>query len=182
MLYDMLHPGENPPAPHYFDAAERLYLLRQTGHSRGDMARVTGMTVPQVMDRLRLLELEEGLRAYLRQSDAPEQIALLLLRLPDPVTRRRMARRIVGERLCIRDAGLLVEAALRRGKREPPRQRVIAVIRDVRPYRNAVREIAEQMKNAGVRATFTERRTGGMQELTIMYPARRRRVERYHAI
>jgi hypothetical protein len=47
---------------------------------------------------------------------------------------------------------------------------------------NAVRDIAEQMKTAGVCATFSERRTGGMQELTIAYPARRRRTERYQSI
>ena len=62
------------------------------------------------------------------------------------------------------------------------RQQVITVIRDVRPYRNAVRDIAEQMKTAGVRATFSERKTGGMQELTIAYPVRRRRVERFHSM
>lgn len=189
MLYDMLNRRKPrntaPPLPlHYFDSADMLHRLQSEGHSRVDMARMTGLTVPQVIDRLRLNALEESLRVYLRQSGAPECIALVLLKLPDPVTRRRMARRIVGERLCIRDAALLVRSALRRTSRAetPPAQRVITVMRDVRPYRNAIRDIAEQMKTAGVRATFSERRTGGMQELTVAYPARRRRTERYHSM
>ena len=79
---------------------------------------------------------------------------------------------------------LLVASAGRRTpkRQEAPRQRVITVMRDVRPYRNAIRDIAEQMQTAGVRATFTERKSGGMLELTVSYPARRRRMERYHSI
>ena len=172
--------------PHYFDSADKLHHLQAEGYSRADMARMTGLTVPQVMDRLRLISLEEGLRTYLRQEGAPERIALLLLLLPDAVTRRRMAHRIVRERLCIRDAALLVRAAQRHCRviqAEPsPSQRVITAIRDVRLYRNAICDIAEQMKTAGVRATFIERKTGGMQELTVAYPTRRRRTERYQSM
>jgi len=172
--------------PHYFDSADKLHRLQAEGYTRADMARMTGLTVPQVRDRLRVLSLDEGLRAYLRRESAPECIALLLLNLPDPVSRRRMAHRIVRERLCIRDAALLVHSAQRHGRalqpEPPPAQRVITAIRDVRLYRNAIRDIAEQMKTAGVRATFSERKTGGMQELTVAYPTRRRRTERYQSM
>jgi len=191
MLYEPMRrrKPDIEPAPlplHYFDAAEMLQHLQLEGHSWAEMARMTGLTVPQTMARLRLLQLDIGLRDYLRREHAPEKIALLLLTLPDPVTRRRMAHRIVRERLCIRDAALLVRSALRhcRTKQEeaPAPQRVITAIRDVRLYRNAIRDIAEQMKTAGVRASFSERITGGMQELTVAYPTRRRRTERYQSM
>ena len=188
MLYHALPRPRKPSPPvemHYFDSADLLWRLQMQGHSRAEMARLTGLTIPQLTDRLRLHALDDGLRSYLRMEGVPEKIALTLLALPDPVTRRRMAHRIVGERLCIRDAALLVASARRRRQPEiagAHRQQVITVIRDVRPYRNAVRDIAEQMKTAGVRATFSERKTGGMQELTIAYPVRRRRVERFHSM
>lgn len=188
MLYDALIRRQSCPKYeerplHYFDSAELLHRLQAEGYTRADMARMTSLTVPQVLDRLRLLNLDEGLRTYLRQENAPESIALLLLMLPDPLIRRRMARRIVAEHLCIRDARLLVRSAMRHAVcDEPVRSHVVAVIRDIRLYRNAIRDIAEQMKSAGVRASFTERRAGGMQELTVAYPARRRRTERYHSM
>ena len=188
MLYSALfRPAPVKPRPmtelHYLDSAELLRQLRATGHTLADMAQTAGLTPPQVLDRLRLLELDEGLRVYLRQEGVPEGIALLLLRLPDQVTRRRMALRIVAERLCIRDAALLVDSARNRRPPQPPAsQHVIKVIRDIRPFRNAIRDIAGQMNDAGVHATFTERRSGGMQELTVAYPARRRRTERFHAM
>ena len=170
--------------PHYLDSAEMLLYMRTAGHTLADAAEKTGLTAQQVVERLRLLELDEGLKHYLRQEGMPENIARLLLRLQDPVTRRRMAIRIAQERLCIRDAALLVEAARRKSLRQEEErgQHVIKVIRDIRPYRNAIRDIAGQMNAAGVRATFTERRTGGMQELTVAYPARRRRTERYQSV
>ena len=175
-----------PPASpfHYFDSAEALLRMREEGRSLAEMARMTGMTVPQIIARLQLTALDPALRALLRQEDVPEKIALILVSLQDPISRRRMALRIIRERLCIRDAALLVASAGRRIPVHPEEthQRIITVIRDVRPYRNAIRDIAEQMKTAGVRATFSERKTGDMQELTVSYPARRRRVERFHGM
>ena len=187
MLYDTL-PSQGKPVPpverHYFDSADLLWQQQCRGYSLAEMARMSGLTVPQLTERLRLHGLEEGLRAYLRKEGVPERTALSLLRLADPVSRWRIARRIVRERLCIRDAALLVQSARRRCKAPEalPSQRVIAVMRDVRLYRNAIRDIAEQMKTAGVRAMFTERRTGGMLEVTVSWPARRRRMERYHSM
>ena len=176
--------GEMPLPLHYFDTAALMAQLRREGYSLAEAARLTGTPIARAPDRLALSQLEEGLQRYLRQAGAPEEIARVLLKLPDPVSRRRLARRIVGEQLCIRDAALLVRSALRSCRRsEPPgRPQVIAAIRDVRLYRNAIRDIAEQMKTAGVRASFSERRAGGMQELTVAYPARRRRVERYQSM
>lgn len=189
MLYSALfRPAPPRPRPmtemHYLDSAAMLAHLHAAGNTLADVAQRTGLTPQQALDRMRLLELDEGLRLTLRQEGVPEKIALLLLLLPDPITRRRMAQRIIRERLCIRDSTLLVEAA--KNRRSAPvqhsGQHVIKVFRDVRPFRNAIRDIAGQMNAAGVRATFTERRTGGMQELTVAYPARRRRVERFHSM
>lgn len=190
MLYaSMFRPAPHRPRPmgemHYLDSAQMLLHLQAAGHSLADMAHTSGLTAHQVIERIRLCELDEGLRAYLRQEGVPEKIALILLRLPDPLSRRRMALRIVREHLCIRDAALLVDSARNRRTEQPPPpsgQHVIKVIRDIRPFRNAIRDIAGQMNDVGVRATFTERRSGGMQELTVAYPTRRRRTERYQSM
>lgn len=188
MLHALFRPTPTRPRPmtemHYFDSAAMLAHLHAAGNTLADMAQSTGLTAQHMVDRMRLLELDDGLRLLLRQSGAPEKIALLMLRLPDALTRRRVAQRIIRERLCIRDAALLVEVARKQRPAPPPErgQHVIKVIRDVRPFRNAIRDIAGQMNAAGVRATFTERRTGGMQELTVSYPARRRRTERFHSM
>ena len=189
MLYSaMFAPAPPKPRPmaesHYLDSAEMLQYMRSAGCTLAEAAGRIGVPPQQALERLRLLELDEGLRAFLRQENMPENIALLLLRLPDAITRRRVAVRIARDRLCVRDAALLVDSARRQlpPKAEVHQPQVIAALRDVRLYRNAIRDIAEQMKTAGVRASFSERRAGGMQELTVAYPARRRRVERFHSM
>lgn len=169
---------------HYLDSAALLLRFQAQGSTRAEMARLTGLTVQQVDDRLRLGALEEGLRGYLHREDVPERIALTLLTLPDALTRRRMAGRIARERLCIRDAALLIASARRKCAQmcQAHQQHVVLAIRDARPYRNAICDIAGQMNAAGLRATFTERRNGRTTELTIVYSSRRRRAERYQSM
>lgn len=167
---------------HYLDSAEALQRLRDAGRTLADISRLTGLPPVRVTERLRLCALEDGLRRYLREQHVPERIALTLLTLEEPIARRRMAVRIVGEKLCIRDAALLVASARRRCAALHPEksqgQRVITLIRDVRPYHNALRDIAGQMNAAGLQATFMERREGRRMELTIAYSTRRRRTQR----
>lgn len=187
MLYQMPTapvPAQKPPM-HYLDSAELLLRLRAQGYAWADMSRLTGLSIPQVSARLRLCELDDSLRAFLRRENVPEKTAQALLQLPDAVTRHRLARRIVRERLCIRDAMLLIGAVRNKSvcrAQKAHQQHVVTLIRDVRPYRNAIRDIVAQMNTAGVRANLTERRLNGMQELTILYPARRRRTERHQAM
>lgn len=173
------------PIP-YWDCAELLLRLRGEGCSLAQAAAAAGVTTGQAVQRLELMTLEEGLRRWLMQEGVPERTALILLTLPDAVTRRRVARRIVQERLCIRDAALVAHAALKRlpgdGEAQPRGRQVIRLMRDLRPYRNAIRDIAGQMAADGVRATYSERRQGGMLEVTVSYPVRRRRTERHHAM
>ena len=58
------------PPLHYFDSAEALSRLQAKGLSLAEMARQTGLTIPQLSARLRLRELDEGLRLLLRISCA----------------------------------------------------------------------------------------------------------------
>ena len=61
MLY---HALSRPPKPapqvemHYFDSADLLWRLQCQGYSRADMARMAGLTIPQMLARLQLHELD----------------------------------------------------------------------------------------------------------------------------
>lgn len=178
---------------HYLQQGKLLHALhREHGYPLAVLCSRTGLSAEAVLGRISLMQLDEALHAQLMATGAPEAIALMLLKLPDEVTRRRIARRVLRERLCIRDARLLVEAALQHmppiarqteAIREVPnalvtRGRVINLVRDPRPYINALRDIAGQMQQAGVHAALTEQRQGGLWEITISVPVRRRRANR----
>lgn len=174
---------------HYLEQAALLHALHtRCGCSWAELSGQTGWPVQLMVNRAQLMALDAGLRQALMAAGAPERIALFLTRLPDEVTRRRIARAILRERLCIRDAWLLVEAALHRQpvQNAPPlperRGRVISLVRDHRPYVNAIRDIAGQMQSAGLQATLTEKQSGRKLEVTLAMSLRRRRVDRHQSM
>ena len=185
---------------HYLEEAAALCALNeQHGMTRGDLASLLQLHPQAVSEQMRLSTLDEELCAFLMEEEVPLSIALTLLRLPDDRLRMSVAFRIVRERLCVRDAALLVTAALRKpaalnnegvGNRENGdsenshnhTRNVISAIRDQRLYLNAIRDIAGQMCAAGVEAVVTEQRSGGRLELTVSIPVRRRRAARYQSM
>lgn len=171
---------------HYLDAADMLHAL----HTRCGMtveAISMALAIPseRIAQRMQLHAIAPQIRTLLVQSGAPERIAMVLLRLPEGEARLHTARRILREQLCVRDAELLVTAALRRnagtGASTPARltRRIINLTRDHRPYINAIRAIAGQMQEAGVSAVFSQRQVGASTELVVTLTGRRRRTARY---
>lgn len=181
---------------HYLEEADAMRTLQERhGMARGEIARLTGRSPGQVTEQLRLCDCGEELRALLMDEAAPMGVALTLLRIPEHQARMRLAMRIVRERLCVRDAALLVTSALARMKHndgvckwdnaevsQNNNRVILSAIRDQRLYVNAIRQIAGQMKKGGLDATVTEQRTGGRMEVTVSFPVRRRRAARYQSM
>lgn len=176
------------PGMHYLEAAEVLRELQQHhGLSLHELAALTGAPEQQLLDRMELAEMDAQLRMTLMEEGIPERMARAVLKLPEGAPRLALVSRIVREGLCIRDVELLAASAARRApgrtnasaEVKPTRPRVITLVRDVRPYLNAVRDIAGQLQEAGVPALVTETRTGSRVEVTLAVPTRRRRSDRH---
>ncbi len=190
---------------HYLEEAEALRALREQHRlSWEELSGMLGEKTAVLAAQASLAGYPDELKALLMEEGVPMGIALTLLRLPEEETRIRVARMIVREKLCVRDAALLVSAELRRATKEQGAiredsfeknkvyngneraatvggRRMVQVIRDQRLYLNAIRDIAKQMQTAGFPATLTERRVEGQMEMVIRTPARRRRMERYQS-
>lgn len=187
---------------HYLEAAEALLALGQMhGMRLRELAALLGRHPQSVANQMRLCGCGEELKAILLEESVPLEIAVALLPLPEEQIRIRVIRRIAREQLCIRDASLLVAAALHRetGKpdaAQPPPEpapvvqansrrhtgRIINAVRDHRIYLNAFRDIAGQMREAGLNAVLTERRTSSRVEVTVSLNMRRRRAARYQSM
>ena len=196
-LLEALETGEM----HYLEEAEILNTLSgRYGVQIREMAKCLGRHPQMVADQIRLSDYEPELMAFLLEEGVPMEIALTLLPLPS-ARRLPVLRRIAREQLCVRDAALLVTAALRRQPvvQEPPAPmpempvraakkprkttgRIINMVRDHRIYLNAFRDIAGQMREAGLNANLTERRIGCRVEVTISLSTRRRRAARYQSM
>lgn len=165
---------------HYLEEAAALKQLLSQGFTRDELARLLGCTAATIAQRNRLNDLDTDTRAFLLEHGMPERYAHALLRLPDRRGRLTIARQIFRDRLCIRDAELLISSAQSRlPVPPPPGQRTIVLMRDHRLYLNAIRSIIAQMQEAGINATAAERSLDGSIEVTLRLPTRRRRSDIY---
>lgn len=198
---------------HYLEEADALRVLHEIhGMSWDALARALQGEVALLREQSGLAAVQDELKALLMEEGVPLGIALALLQLQDSGERLAMAERIARERPCIRDAKLLVAAALHcrnnvmkgppkgrnevckwekengvGGKWEDKRigvggRRMIGVVRDARLFLNSIRQITAQMQAAGFRVALAERRVGGEMEIVIRVPVRRRRTERYQSM
>ncbi|MGN1019349.1 MAG: ParB/RepB/Spo0J family partition protein [Aristaeellaceae bacterium] len=166
---------------HYLDEARAMARILDSGvMTRESLARYLGITTATLRDKLRLLELDEGLCILLVEQGLPERIAQALLRLPDNRARMSIALQAAREHLTVRDVELLVASAQTKLPVPPaPGGRTITLMRDHRLYLNAIRAIAAQMEEAGLNANMTERTLPDAVEVTLRLPTRRRRSRSY---
>ena len=166
---------------HYLDEARAMAEVLDSGvMDRESLARSLGMTSASLREKLRLLELDEGLCILLVEQGLPERIARALLRLPDNRARMSIALQAAREHLSVRDVELLVASAQTKLPVPPvPGGRTITLMRDHRLYLNAIRAIAAQMEEAGLNAQMTERTLPDAVEVTLRLPTRRRRSQAY---
>lgn len=162
---------------HYLEEARVMsQLINESGISRDELARSLGCTAATVAQRVKLMELDEELRAFLMEENVPERVARALLKLPDKRGRMAIARQAVRQHLGVRDVELLVASAQDRLPVPPPAGRTISMVRDHRLYINAIRAIVAQMQEARLDAQMTERTTANAVELVLRIPTRLRRA------
>lgn len=163
---------------HYLIQARMMrQLLEEDGMTKDDLARSLGCTASTVTQRVRLMELDEELQAFLMEEGMPERVAQALVKLPDQRARMTIARQAARQHLNVRDVELLIASAQARlPVPPPPGGRTISLVRDHRLYINAIRAIVAQMQEARVDAQLTERTTAGAIELTLRIPTRMRRA------
>ena len=133
--------------------APRSIVIRQDGLTTQQLSQRTGRSVQTVRRKIRLLNLGEEVCALLRHYDLSESIGEALLRMPGQQGRLRVLRHVVELGLDTKGTETLVDGELARmplpmtsGRHMKP------LMRDYRLYLNAIREIVEQMQDAGLRA------------------------------
>ncbi len=163
---------------HYLEEADALSALRQDyALSAEDIARSLGCTAATVEAKARLAALDAETRACLLETRLPERYAQMLLRLPDRRERVAIAHQAAAQHLSVRDTELLVASAARRlAVPPPPGRRTITLMRDHRPYLNAIRAIVAQMRDAGLPVISSERELSGEVEVLLRLPTRKRRA------
>ena len=138
---------------HFLDeAAAYARVMRLCGFSQEALASRIGKTQGAIANKLRLLRLDESVREAVRRLQLSERQARTLLKLPAGKEQLEAAGVMAEQGLNAPRSEAMVEEMLRalRANGAAPRRRMLVVVRDWRPYLNAIRDIARQMQDAGL--------------------------------
>lgn len=152
---------------HYFEEAEAYRHLIDRGMTQDALARRLGKSPAAVANKLRLLKLEEEVRAVLTEEGLSERHARALLSLPEGAARLRVACQAAREGLSVQATEQLVRRAQKRLPVPPAGRRVISLVRDYRLYANAVKSVVRQMRETGVPTEMEVREGEGWIDMHI---------------
>jgi len=146
---------------HYLDEAEGYAIvLTDCQMTQEALACRIGRSQSAIANKLRLLHLDPKVREMLRASDLTERHARSLLRLPLTNHQLEASRRMIEQKLSVKQGEALVCYMLAALPDPPrPQRKVLRFIRDHRLYVNAIRDIVRQMQAAGlqVEAEYIDR-------------------------
>lgn len=156
---------------HFLDeAAAYARVMRLCGLSQEGLAAHIGKTQGAVANKLRLLRLEESVRADVRRLHLSERQARALLKLPNASQRREAAATMAQRELTALKSEELVTQMLSAPQTQPHR-RMLVMVRDYRPYVNAIRDIARRMQQDGLSVEMETEQPGA--ELVVKLRVRR---------
>lgn len=165
---DIMSAAENmqrEPA-HYIDEAEKLdAILRKNGLSVHELSGMLGITAYALSTKLRLMRIPQPTRRLIREQDISERFARLLIKLNDASDQLAAAQKIAEKRMSLTEAETMIDSLIRNNPLE--RRRVTGIVRDHRPYVNAMRELTDQMRRTGFDASIDVRETDGSVEVLV---------------
>ncbi|GHU74961.1 nucleoid occlusion protein [Clostridia bacterium] len=154
---------------HYLEEAETIdAVMRETGLTLHEIAARLGTSSIGLSSKLRLLKIPPETRRIIRELDLNERYARLLLRLNEEGKQRDAARRFIDKQLTLRDAESLVENMAR--EMPTDHRHVTGIIRDHRPYVNAIKDIVDQMRRSGLEPSVETAESGERLIMTVSLP------------
>lgn len=137
---------------HFLDEASAYArAMRLCGLSQEALAARIGKTQGAIANKIRLLRLDASVRDAARRLALSERQTRALLKLPSAAAQLEAAEAMAAQSLNALRSEALVEEMLRAlHAQQMPRRRMLVVVRDWRPYLNAIRDVARQMQAAGL--------------------------------
>ena len=133
---------------HFFEEAEAYRrLVREHGLNQEELSRRLGRSVSAISNKMRLMQLDEELRASIRKNGLSERHARELLRLSDTDMRRKALQQTISGRMSVRALENLIDRMLSAKSKLP-----VSKIKDSRLYVNAVLAVVKKLNAAGIAA------------------------------
>ncbi len=153
----------------FFEEA-RAYrrLMDEYGQSQDNVAQMMGKSQPAIANKLRLLNLSDGMQHKILESGLSERHARALLRCESDAEREKVLQKVIDGGLSVAKTEELIDAS---GKKKPAsRQTIKQYIRDIRIFTNTVHQAVNIMKKAGISAEISETNDDNYYEMVIRVP------------
>ncbi|MGM9522444.1 MAG: ParB/RepB/Spo0J family partition protein [Oscillospiraceae bacterium] len=156
----------------FLDTAEQLkQLIYNHGYSVEEAAAQAGLTVRQVVSKLRILRLPRHMLMAIRDSGLTERHALALLRITQEDIREAALCEMAYMDMGPEAAEKYVTGLLKtRTPEELPGQRPLYIVKDVRMFLNSITHGIDMMRGGGIDAECIREECDNCIKLTIRIP------------
>ena len=142
---------------HYMEEAQSYNTLLSTYHlTQEELAQRLGKSQSSIANKLRLLKLDESVKAALGGANLTERHARALLKLKETENQLEVVDKIVKKNLSVKETEQLVEKTLNRLYDETadgarPRPRIVRIVKDYRLFMNTINAAITTLRDAGMR-------------------------------
>ena len=140
-------------------------LITNTGASQTELAQQLGRSQSSIANKLRLLALDEELRAHILKAELTERHARALLVLPSEA-RRDALEHIVAAQLNVAQAERYINACLS-ALPKPPERRIRGSVRDLRLFDNSMQKAVSSLHCCGITPVINRKNLENGVEYTI---------------
>lgn len=142
---------------HYMEEAQSYNTLLSTYHlTQEELAQRLGKSQSSIANKLRLLKLDDSVKAALSGANLTERHARALLKLKETENQLEVVDKIVKKNLSVKETEQLVEKTLNRLYDEKadgarPRPKIIRIVKDYRLFMNTINAAITTLRDAGMR-------------------------------
>ena len=153
---------------HYLEEAEGYEKLVTTFHlTQESMAVRVGKKQSTIANKLRLLKLSASVRNILHESELTERHARALLKLEKEETQKAVLRKVIKDRLNVKQTEALVAKTLKEAGKEQKKKTRIVIVNDVRIYLNSIKDVMKTVKNSGIPSSMEQEMDGDDVVVTL---------------
>ena len=153
----------------FFEEAEGIAkLIEYCGQTQDQVASSLGKTQSTIANKLRLLRLNQNIRAIIIDAGLTERHARALLRLGEG-EQTAVLKQIIANDLNVSDTEKLVEQLVFPGQAKPETH-TTSIIKDVRIFLNTITNAVNVMKKAGIDAVAVKQEFPEYYEYTVRIP------------
>ncbi|ADL70190.1 nucleoid occlusion protein [Thermoanaerobacterium thermosaccharolyticum] len=159
----------------FLEEAEGYYnLINDHNLTQEKLAAMLGKSQSTIANKLRLLKLNDSIKAKLIENNLTERHARALLRLPDEELQNKAIDIIIKKKCNVKETEKIVQDMINKitmnEDKKQEKKKMMKFYKDIRIFVNTIKQAISIMKKSGVDAEYTEQNEDDYIEFKIRIP------------